>query len=175
MYTEVEKINEKMSDMESITNPETRSNYVPIVLRHKDYMDTDGNHLFGFYGFRVRAQRTVGGQVKIDGGIDTNDVCTFYHDKKGVQWAVIPDCAHNRKVLIDNAKKLPCHIQVGPQDLKDAFMAARMAEEPIKQAQTKEPIDTRDPFNYTVPDTEDTREEEKKARKPRKKKIQETE
>lgn len=182
MYTDINKIMEQISDMESIVDPTTGENYTPIVLRHRDSLDTDGNNLFGLWGFSARSTRGVGGgNIKLTGGIDNNKVCTFYHDKKNVQWAVIPDCKHNRDALILCAPTLPVIIQEGPKDFIDAFKKAKADyKEMIQKRNTIQGTgelhgasDTKDPFNYTLPDTVQGREDVKITQKKKKAKEDE--
>jgi hypothetical protein len=120
----------------------------PIVIRHKELSMHDDTTLWGFFGFKVERKSRPGNNMPVlIAKIDQNKPCVFYHDQNASQYAIIPDCEHNRKTILDNAKRVPFVLVECPDALKKAFNKAKAIpeESPIPEEKKKSKGDS---FNY---------------------------
>lgn len=161
-YSEIREVSEAIGDMESAS-----PTLEPIVLRHKDFCNTDGQQLFGLYGIRVSKASMVGGGSATSITVDENKPCTFYHDRNNIQFAVIPDCEKNRNVLLspNNVRQLLMTVKGERAPLltivkaPDSFMKEfqKLQKEITEKKIDPKPkyeklLDVNDPFNYQKAD-----------------------
>ena len=142
-YRDIRPLMEKIGAMED-SRPEPIK---PIILRHREYSNWPGYQLFGLYSCRSLKRMGPNGQTVFQTAVDPTMPAYFYNDKNNVQYAVIPDCEHNRNVLTDplnvrqllmptKEDKVPLlTIIEAPEDLK-----ALIEEEKKKPAPKKEKV-----------------------------------
>lgn len=160
-YKDIKEISNAIGDMESAVPKPIQF----IVLRHKDFSNTDGHQLFGLVGIRAIRQNSVSGGMYTAIVIDENKPCTFYHDRNNVQFAVIPDCEQNRRVLLtpNNVKQLLMTQQgermplltvlEAPEDFKAELEKIKAAPiDKVKWAKLPSPKQQPDPFNFMPSD-----------------------
>jgi hypothetical protein len=136
-WDDVKQIREIVNGMKSAEPP-----VKPIILKHKQRNPVDLGWVYGLWGFSV--QKDLRGEVVCR--VDNTKVACFCADKYETQWAVVPDCEHNRKVLTDNAKALPFRVTEGPEDLLKAIEEERKKPEIKKEKPKKAPNPNNDPF-----------------------------
>ncbi len=148
-YQDVEEIQVLIGGMQS-AEPEP---ITPIVIRHNTKSRMNLGSMYGFYGFTFSKNSGVHGQAITYAKVDQNKTLDFYSDSNGMQWGVIPDCEHNRKMLIACAKTLPFTIISGPDGLITDYKESKNAivVEDKNKKKVKGPKD--DPF-YGVKLTE---------------------
>jgi len=117
----------------------------PIILRHKGQVATDQIQVFGFTGFRFVSLKGISGQITPKGEMDPNRPLEFFKDDMGVFYGVLPDCDHNRKMLLQSARfvrDLPFVIEEGPRDLMDALslLKTKLPEEEAAEKKRAEEV-----------------------------------
>jgi hypothetical protein len=155
-YRDIPILMEKIGSMEdSLPTP-----LKPIILRHREYSNWPGYQLFGLYSSRTFKRQGMNGQVVFNTQVDSTMPAYFYRDKNNVQYAVVPDCEHNRAVLTDpqnvrlllmptKANNIPLlTIVEAPKDLLDLIEERKKAPVPKVEKPKVMVGDGKDPFAY---------------------------
>jgi hypothetical protein len=145
-YRDIPKLVEIIGQMEDSLPEQGKRPMKPIILRHREFSNWPGYQLFGFFSCRTYKKQGIRGQTIFQTLVDPTMPAYFYNDKNNVQYAAIPDCDHNRKILTDpvnvRALLMPSKedpvpvltIVEAPQDLLDEIEAEKKKPAPKKTA-----------------------------------------